>query len=246
MNPKGGYAFQSVLPVTLDSVEEFRVTTTNYNADQGSSSGAQVALVTKSGTNDLHGSLYEYNRTSATSANDYFIKQSQFITGAKNEPLKLTRNIFGASVGGPIKKNRLFFFANYEGYRDAEAQSALRTIPTASLRDGIIQYACADTTACPSNAVQGISGTSYNIAAGNFALSPSQITAMDPQGLGPDPAVLTFMQTTYPVPNDTTVGDGVNTSGYRFAAPTFTTHNWYIAKLDYNLTANGSRIRALQ
>lgn len=151
VNPKGGYAFQSVLPVTLDSVEEFRVTTTNYNADEGSSSGAQVALVTKSGTNNFHGSVYEYNRTNATSANDYFIKQAQLNAGEPNEALKLTRNIFGASVGGPIKKNRLFFFANFEGYRDAEAQSVLRTIPTATLRDGIVQYACADPTACPAD-----------------------------------------------------------------------------------------------
>jgi hypothetical protein len=238
VNPKGGYAFQSVLPVTLDSVEEFRVTTTNYNADEGTSSGAQVALVTKSGTNDFHGSLYEYNRTNATSANDYFIKQSQLETGAPNEPLKLTRNIFGASIGGPIKKNRLFLFLNFEGYRDAEAQSALRTIPTATLRDGIIQYACADSTTCPGGSVQGVSGKSYNVATGNNALSPSQIAGMDPQGLGPDSVVLAYMNSIYPQPNDTTVGDGLNTSGYRFAAPTYTTHNWYIAKLDYNITAD--------
>src|SRR6476660_5564783 len=234
----GGAAFTSVLPVTLDSVEEFRVTTTNYNADQGSSSGAQVALVTKSGTNNLHGSLYEYNRTSATSANDYFIKQAQLNAGDSNQSLKLTRNIFGASVGGPIKKNRLFFFANFEGYRDSEAQSALRTIPTASLRDGVMQYACDDPTQCPGGTVQGLSGATYNVAAGNYALSPSQITGMDPQGLGPDSAVLAYMTSTYPLPNDTTVGDGLNTSGYRYAAPTYTTHNWYIAKLDYNLTAD--------
>jgi len=238
VNPKGGYAFQSVLPVTLDSVEEFRVTTTNYNADEGTSSGAQVALVTKSGTNDFHGSLYEYNRTNATSANDYFIKQSQLETGAPNEPLKLTRNIFGASVGGPIKKNRLFLFLNFEGYRDAEAQSALRTIPTATLRDGIIQYACADSTACGGGSVTGVSGKSYAVAPGNFALSPTQLAAEDPQGLGPDTAVMAYMSSLYPLPNDTTVGDGINTSGYRFAAPTYTTHNWYIAKLDYNITAD--------
>src|SRR5215472_13903327 len=69
-----GYAFTSVLPVTLDSVQEFRVTTSNYNADQGRSSGAQVSLVTKSGTNSYHGSLYEYHRNTITSANDYFVK----------------------------------------------------------------------------------------------------------------------------------------------------------------------------
>src|SRR5712692_9388732 len=102
-----GYAFTSVLPTTLDSVQEFRVTTSNYNADQGEGSGAQVALVTKSGTNTLHGSLYEYPRNTNTSASDYFLR----------EPLKLIRNVFGASAGGPIQKNRLFFFANYEGTR---------------------------------------------------------------------------------------------------------------------------------
>ena len=77
VNAHGGYAFQSVLPVTLDSVEEFRVTTTNYNADQGGSSGAQVALVSKSGTNNFHGSAYEYNRNTATSANEWFVKQGE-------------------------------------------------------------------------------------------------------------------------------------------------------------------------
>src|SRR6266852_4107306 len=74
VNDSGGHAFKSVLPTTLDSVQEFRVTTSNYNADQGGSSGAQVALVTKSGTNDFHGSAYEYHRNTYTSANDYFAK----------------------------------------------------------------------------------------------------------------------------------------------------------------------------
>ena len=62
VNDEGGHAFTSVLPVTLDSVQEFRVTTTNYNADQGGTSGAQVSLVTKSGSNSFHGSAYEYHR----------------------------------------------------------------------------------------------------------------------------------------------------------------------------------------
>src|SRR5262249_30343418 len=95
-----GYAFDSVLPITQDSVQEFRVTTSNYNADQGGGSGAEVALVTKSGTNAFHGSLYESHRNTVTSASDYFLQQ----------PLKLLRNIFGASAGGPIQKDRLFFF----------------------------------------------------------------------------------------------------------------------------------------
>ena len=77
VNDEGGHAFTSVLPVTLDSVQEFRVTTSNANADQGGTSGAQVALVTKSGTNSFHGSAYEYHRNTYTSANDYFIKSAE-------------------------------------------------------------------------------------------------------------------------------------------------------------------------
>ena len=79
-----GYAFTSVLPVTLDSVEEFRVTTSNHNADQERSSGAQVSLVTKSGTNSYHGSLYEYHRNTIASVNDYFVKQAELAAGESN------------------------------------------------------------------------------------------------------------------------------------------------------------------
>src|ERR1700675_2559887 len=103
-----GYAFTSVLPVTQDSVQEFRVTTTNYSADQGQGSGAQVALVTKSGTNSLHGSVYEYLRNTITSANDYLVKQSELNIGAPNKQLQLNRNIFGASGGGCIKAAYFF------------------------------------------------------------------------------------------------------------------------------------------
>ena len=79
-----GYAFTSVLPVTQDSVQEFRVTTTNYGADQGQGSGAQVALVTKSGTNAFHGAAYEYLRNTITSANDYLVKQSELYVASLN------------------------------------------------------------------------------------------------------------------------------------------------------------------
>jgi hypothetical protein len=242
VNEKGGYAFQSVLPVTLDSVEEFRVTTTNYGADQGSAGGAQVSLVTKSGTNALHGSLYEYNRNSFFSANDYFVKAAELASGQPNSPPKLNRNIFGASLGGPIKKDRLFFFMNYEGYRDAEAISALRTVPTQTLRDGIIQYQCQDPTQCAGGTVTGLSGKQYSYAPGFMALSPQQITQMDSGSLGPhgpDPAVINYLNSVYPIPNDFTTGDLVNTAGYRFRAPTTTDRNWYIAKLDYNITQDG-------
>jgi hypothetical protein len=122
VNDAGGHAFTSVLPVTLDSVQEFRTTTTNYNADQGGSSGAQVAMVYKSGTDEFHGSAYEYNRNTYTSANDYFVQRAELISGQPNTPPKVIRNVFGGSLGGPILKKRFYFFTNYEGQRRAEAQ----------------------------------------------------------------------------------------------------------------------------
>jgi hypothetical protein len=215
-----GYAFTSVLPVTLDSVQEFRVTTSNYNADQGEGSGAQVALITKSGTNTLHGSLYEYHRNTFTSASDYFLHQ----------PLKLIRNIFGASVGGPIQKNRLFFFVNYEGTRQREQNSVVRTIPTPSLCQGILQY--------------------VDVNGQTQTLTQTQLSnpLLDPLGLGINPAIenashtgyfdTTFCNGKFPT-NDTSVGDGLNYSGFRFGAPIRLDNNAFIAKIDYHLTADG-------
>ena len=129
-------AFTSVLRVTPDSVQEFRIVTMNANADQGRSSGAQVTLVTKGGTNELHGALYEYHRNTVTTANFFF---NNAATPAVERP-KLIRNIFGAASGGPLKKNRLFLFGNYEGRRDARDQPATRYVPSMDMRQGILNY----------------------------------------------------------------------------------------------------------
>jgi hypothetical protein len=227
-----GYAFTSVLPVTLDSVQEFRVTTTNYGADQGQGSGAQVALVTKSGTNSFHGSAYEYMRNTITSANDYFIKQAELASGQPNKPLKLLRNIFGASLGGPVRKDRLFFFANYEGTRQREEQSEVRTIPTPTLCQGIITY--------------------QNVLGGITTLTPNDIKNLDPNpnvaARGINPAILdlanhtgyfdkTFCNGRYAT-NDSAVGDGLNYAGFRFRAPVSLDNNAIIARIDYHLTAD--------
>ena len=239
----GGEAFNSVLPITADSVQEFRVTTSNYNSDEGRSSGAQVSLVTKGGTNNFHGALYEYHRNTVTSANDYFVKQSQLASGEPNRPLKLIRNIFGAAVGGPIIKDRLFFFANYEGARQREEQSALRVVPTDALRDGVMMYQCADETACPGGtSVQGASGQSYSVPDGFFGLSPANLIMMDPvtkAPKGPNSVMLQYFQG-FPHPNDNTVGYGVNFSGYRFKGPVAIDKDWYIARVDYKLNTSGT------
>ena len=102
-----GTAFQGAVRSTLDSIDEFRVTTAGDNADQGRSSGGQVALVTKSGTNTFHGSLYEQNRPTVTAANDWFNKHAQLGEGQANVPGKIIRNTFGGALGGPISSRRV-------------------------------------------------------------------------------------------------------------------------------------------
>jgi hypothetical protein len=199
------YAFTSVLRSTLDSVQEFRVTTVNPTADLGRSGGAQIALATKSGTNQYHGSLYEYHRNTITSANRFFNN------AAGVERPKLLRNVFGASFGAPLKKDRLFYFLNYEGRRDAREGSAVRTVPSETLRQGIVRY---------NNTEGGIS-----------TLTPSDIQKIDPAGIGEDEAALKVFQS-YPMPNTDEVGEGLNTRGYRFKAPVGGRYNTYIAKFD--------------
>lgn len=229
-----GYAFNSVLNVPPDSVEEFRVTTANSNADSGYSSGAQVALVTKSGTNSFHGTAYEYNRNTIFSANDPFLKESQLSSGESNTRPKLLRNVFGASVGGPILKNRFFFFANYEGRRDAQGTSVLDTVPSATLRAGDVVYLCQNPSACPGGTINGV-----NVQPGYNLLAPAQIQQMDPDNIGISQGVMGVLNQ-YPLPNEN-AGDGVNILGYRFASNADSSYNTYITRLDYHITSSGSQ-----
>lgn len=204
-------AFTSVLRVTLHSVEEFRTTTTNANADQGRSSGAQVSLVTKSGTNDMHGGLYWYHRNTITAANGFFNNQSRV-----TRP-KLLINIPGAWVGGPIKKNKIFYFLNWEQRNDRSEANAERTVPSAELRQGIVQY---------------------RTRLGQLTrLGPAEVRALDPLRIGSNAAVVQLFNT-YPLPNDTSLGDGLNFQGYRFTAPLRLRYNTYTSRLDYQLNSN--------
>lgn len=207
-----GDAFASVLRSTPDSVQEFRVTTSVPNANQGRSSGAQVSLVTKSGTNQFRGSLYHFHRNTLFNTNDFFNNRD-------GVPIpKLIRNIFGGSLGGPVIKDRLFFFYNYEGQRRAAEQSVLRLVPTAELRQGIVRY--------------------ENTAGGITTLSRADIARLYPELGGVNPAALALLQTA-PLPNvfdDSSGGDGLNTAGFRFNARTPSSLNTHIGKLDLNIT----------
>ena len=213
-----GYAFTSVLRTTQDSVAEFRVTTSNPNAAEGHSSGAQVALVTRSGSNVVHGAVYEYNRSNLLEANDFFNKQQELASSLPNRPESLVRNIFGADVGGPIIKNRLFYFLNYEGRRDSQGTSVnAGLVPTQSYRQGYLNY----------EYVNSKGGDSV------YTLSPSDIQRMDPQGIGEDAALLKVINN-YPQGNDPTQGDGLNSIGYRFPYTIHRKYDTYIARFDWS------------
>ncbi|HQR37231.1 MAG TPA: carboxypeptidase regulatory-like domain-containing protein [Blastocatellia bacterium] len=208
-----GLPFTSVLPVTLDSVQEFRVVTANGNADMGRGAGAEVSLVTKSGGNEFHGSVYEFHRNTVTTANTYFNN----LAGVDRP--KLLRNVFGFSVGGPFIKNKLFFFVNYEGLRDAREDSSLRIVPSAELREGLVQY--------------------KNTSGGVTTLTADQIRQLDPAGIGLSPTALSIFQQ-YPLPNDDTAGDNLNTKGFRFIAPAGVHNNTYIARVDWTINDNNT------
>ena len=249
-----GTAFKGAVRSTLDSIEEFRVTTIGDNADQGRSSGGQVTLVTKSGTNTFHGSLYEQNRPTVTAANDWFNKQAELSNGLPNIPGKVIRNTFGGSLGGPIKKDRLFFFGTYEGQRLAENQQVQRNVPAPNLQDGVIFYPCADPTQCPGNTVQGLT-KSWTAPSGAYAVGPTQIATMDqnciglgtcPNGNGVNKFVANAQGTgvfqQYPTANSSACSnaDGFNISCFSFSAPDPQRLNTTIAKLDYNLNRTGT------
>src|SRR6202162_1984458 len=104
-----------------DAVAEFSVLTTNYTAEYGRTSGGVISAITKSGSNKIHGSAYEYARNSALDAPNYF-------DGEVAPPL--SRNQFGASIGGPIRKNKTFIFGNYEGVRLTQSQTVIDTVPS--------------------------------------------------------------------------------------------------------------------
>jgi hypothetical protein len=248
-----GTAFTGAIREPLDAVEELKVTTSNSDADTGRSSGGQVSEVTKSGTNRVHGSLYVYNRPTFTTANDWFNKASQIGASEPNTPPFLLRNTFGANVGGPIIKDRLFFFAAYEGQRKREDLQVTRVVPSGlnslgpGLRGGSISYPCTEDPTCPASGVN--------------TLSAAQIATMDPicstntpstcpLGPGANPLIAylpgnpnsspSAIFNLYPQPNTDTVGDGLDFEGFTFPSPLPQSLNDYVVKFDYNLTKDGN------
>lgn len=220
-----------------DSLMEFQVVTSNFTADLGRSSGAQVTLVTKSGSNDFHGSLFEFYQTPRFHANEY----NNIINRAARP--QFVQHIFGGSIGGPVYlprfgeggpavyngKNKTFFFTNLQLLRTKQSFFVNRTVFTQQVRNGLFRYVQGGvnrnaTQTNPSvdangNPLPGLTIRSYNIFA-------------NPQGLGLDPTVA-FILGFMPAPNNFNVGDGLNTAGFSFVAPQTERQYDFTTKIDH-------------
>lgn len=185
-----------------DSTQEYRVITNNFDAEFGRNTGAVIDVITRSGTNELHGNLYEFGRYNALGARDYFNTKAN----GKQDPY--VRNDFGASVGGPIIKDRSFFFLNGEVQRFRTTRTASTTTPTAAFRTGNFTYVD-PTTGIP---------TQVNLNPAN----PANQT-----GAGIDPLIARIYALAPVGQSDN--GDGATTT-YFFASPD--------ALNDYTITGN--------
>lgn len=116
----------------VDAVREFNVESTTYGAEYGKRSGGQVNIITQSGTNQFHGTAFEFLRNSALDATDFFTNAA-----GKTKP-EFRRNDFGAAAGGPIRKDKTFIFGNYEGYRQTLTQTQVAIVPDANARQGLL------------------------------------------------------------------------------------------------------------
>jgi outer membrane receptor protein involved in Fe transport len=119
-----------VVRPNVEAIKEFKVQTNLFSAEQGRNPGAQVNVVTKSGTNTTHGAIYEFVRNDRFDANNYFAERA----GQPKPPFK--QNQFGGAIGGPIVTNKTFYFADYDGFRQEVGRVFVTTVPTAKMRQG--------------------------------------------------------------------------------------------------------------
>jgi len=202
----------------VDSVEEFTGTVAGSQSNTGPSSGGQFQLVTKSGTNSFHGNLNEYHRDPDLVANSWFSNNS-IPQVPRNH---LIQNQFGGDVGGPILRDKMFFYFDFDQNRIISGQLVQRTVPLDTLR-GDCSGCSGPTVGYP---VSG-GGTNYVNAAG--------IQGFDPAGIGIDTNWVTGFDARFPHSNNSNSGDGVNSGGYNFNAPDNDNLTTYVGRIDYNL-----------
>jgi len=233
-----------VVPIPQDSVDEFRVATNNSNSANGNhSSGGQINFVTKSGTNSIHGAVYEYHDDDGLNANGW---TNDFLGIAKPSTVD---NRFGMSLGGPIVKDKLFYYAFYEGRRFHDSAIVSRVVPTDSLKSGILQFQdCALGFDSSGNCLGGnVDSYNFNPANGPLAADcgPTGAAACDPRGLGVSSVVMAQLAL-YPTGNNATLGDGLNSTGFTADIPTPISTNVSKVKFNYNISNKWSAFATWQ
>jgi hypothetical protein len=237
-----GQAFATVGNAPIDAIQEFRAVSTNPSSSEGRSSGGQIQLLTRSGSNDFHGSLRIYNRNDKFAANSFFnnrlgryaaddpqVTQGLVSAGDLKAPRPdLKRNQFGGSLGGRIIRDKLFFFFDYEGRRDSVGVTYTRIVPLPHFRAGGLGY-INNGPGCTQFSRINTQPACITV------LTAAQVAARDPLAIGPNAALLSFINQRYPLPNDLTAGDGINTAGIRFNAPSKRLDNTYTTRLDWNI-----------
>ena len=204
-------------PVGVDAISEYRVTVANPNATFGRSAGGQMTLTSPRGTNSLRGVGYWYHQNDDLNANTWTNNR----TGVKKSELKDNRG--GFSLGGPIFRDKTFFFGNYEARRSPRTSPFSRIVPTASMRSGILTF-------------RDASGQNVSYPVATSTLCGAGTTRCDPRGLGLSPTVQQ-MFAVMPAGNDTTLGDGLNTIGYRGEVSNPLTFDTVTGRFDHNLTS---------
>ncbi|MGH9444437.1 MAG: carboxypeptidase regulatory-like domain-containing protein, partial [Terriglobia bacterium] len=247
----GGFALEP----SPDAVQEFNLETNIYNASFGLAAGSTINLTTKSGTNQIHGAVYEFLRNSGLDARNFFsLNQTNPLTGAEipgSARPEYRRNQFGFALGGPIKKNKTFWFVNYEGLRRIEGGEALNVVPTPTELSGNLSQFLTGTTV---NLCGAGGPSNLNFDSGQLFYPASLSTATCPSGSAkagtsiltgtPIPGnVITNIDPVakhalslnpFPAPNyPTSVVDGQN---YAQTAPTTESDNSFIARIDENFS----------
>lgn len=212
------------MPVPQEAVGEYRVSTSGYSGGLGHGSGGQVNVLVKSGTNSFHGSLFEFNRNTIYNANDFFDARQ----GASRPVLQ--RNQFGGSLGGPIRKGKTFIFGTAEWQRQIAQSIENRIVYTPSARTGVFRYN-----------KSGANSAALVDSKGNLIVNPATIgtidlTTVDPSRRGLDTVFLPTVLGALPAPNNYSIGDALNTAGYRYHSSNPDNYHQFLFKVDHELT----------
>lgn len=229
----------STIFASVDRVAEFRVITQPVDAELGRGSG-QIQLITRSGTNEYHGSLFNFHRNTVLNANTWFnnANGADPVTGAPISPREnLIRNQFGSRVGGPILKNRTFFHFLYEGQRIRQKSTVTSTVWTEPMRKGLLRFfpGVQNGNLNASRPTVDINGNP--VSPNGAELSTFNIFTVDPQRPGFDSTGLVQRYiSAMPLPNNFRAGDGLNTAGFTWQRPSVFDENNFNLKLDHVLS----------